>query len=700
MSQTPGRRAEGLIHEAVDESKLVTLAGNTRGEASAENDLGAVADDLAIDHMMLQLKRSPEDEQALVQFIDDLHDPKSPNFHKWLTASDFGKKYGLVESDLQTIAGWLESHGFAINSVYPNGMVIDFSGNAGQVRAAFHTEIHNLNVAGVHHIGNVSDPQIPEALAPAVAGVVSMHDFRPHKMARPKKGRPAYTYSFDGTFEAVVPADTWTIYDFLPLFNKGITGAGQTIAVIEDSNLYSTRDWTTFRSSFGLSAYTTGSLTTAHPAPASGSTNCASPGINGDDSEAILDAEWSSAAAPGAAIMVAACADTAVTSGLYIAGANLVNASNPVSIISISYGTCEAENGASANAANNAITQQAVAEGISVFVAAGDEGAASCDAGLNIATHGIGVSGQASTPYNVAVGGTDFSDVLDGTTSKYWSLNNTATDGSALSYIPEIPWNSSCAGSLYANHLGYATVYGAAGFCNSTIARTNCSTAAVFSGVDCVFVDGGSGGPSNCATGASATYGVSNGSCQGYAKPSWQAGLAGIPNDKVRDLPDVSMFASDGVIWGRYSVVCFSDEENGGVPCTGAPFNWAGFGGTSVSTPVMAGIQALVNQNAGGPQGNPNYVYYALAATTPSVFHSITRGDIDMDCGGPVNCFGFLGTVDYGRNGRVYGTTYGGALSVSTASFTPAYSAGASWNFANGLGSVDAYNLVMNWGAK
>jgi subtilase family serine protease len=689
LSQTPGRRAEGLIREAVDENKLITLAGNTRPEASAQNDSGAVADDLAIDHMILQLKRSPQEEQALAQFIDSLHDPKSPNFHQWLTAGEFGQNYGLAEPDLRTLTGWLESHGFVINSIYPSGMVIDFSGNAGQVRSAFHTQIHNLNVAGVHHIANFGDPRIPEALAPAVAGVVSMNDFRPHKMARPKTTRPGYTYSFGGqTLQAVVPADLWTIYDFNPLFAKGITGTGQTIAVIEDSNLFNSRDWTTFRSSFGLSQYTSGSLTTTHPAPASGVTNCDSPGVNGDDFEAILDAEYSSAAAPGAAIVVAACADTAVTSGIYIAGVNLVNASNPISIISISYGQCEAETGAALNASVNALYQQAVAEGISIFVAAGDEGAASCDAGLAVATHGIGVSSQASTPNNVAVGGTDFSDVLNGVTNKYWAPTNSATFGSALSYIPEIPWNSSCAGSLYANFLGYSTTYGAGGFCNSSTAIAD----------GLVSVVAGSGGPSNCATGAPLVYGVSSGTCQGYAKPSWQAGVPGIANDGVRDIPDVSMFASDGFVWARYSVVCFTDESNFGAPCVGAPFNWAGSGGTSVSSPVMAGVQALVNQNKGGAQGNPNYVYYAMAVSTPSAFHSVTQGDIDVNCGGPLNCYGFLGTVDYGRNGRIFGTTWAGALSVSDASFTPAYSAGASWNFANGLGSVDAYNLVTNWG--
>jgi subtilase family serine protease len=673
---------QALIRENVDEDKLVTLAGNTRGEANAENDFGAVSDGLSLDHMMLQLKRSPQQEQAVAQLIADLHNPHSPSFHKWMTPRDFGQNFGLAESDIQSITRWLESQGFVVNFVYPSGIAIDFSGNAGQVRRAFHTSIHNVEVNGVRHMANVSDPQIPEALAPAVAGVVSLHDFRPQKMSRPK-----YTFTFQQQpVQAVVPADLATIYDLNPLFGKGITGEGQKIAVIEDTNLHSSSDWTTFRKTFGLSQYTSGSLTTVHPAPAGGANNCESPGVNSDDNEAILDAEYASAGAPGAAIVLASCADTAFTSGLMIAMENLVNSSDPPTIISLSYGNCEAYDGVAMNASINALFQQAVAEGISVFVSAGDEGAAGCDANENSATHGIAVSGFASTPYNVAVGGTDFSDVVKGTTSKYWNSTNTAFFGSAVSYIPEIPWNDSCASSELAEFLGYSKSYGSGGFCSSDLARQAGN----------LVVAAGSGGPSNCATGVPSASGVTGGSCRGYAKPAWQTGLSGIPNDGVRDIPDVSLFASNG-IWGHYAIICFSDTENGGTPCTGAPSNWTGIGGTSLAAPLMAGIQALVNQNEGGKQGNPNPVYYTLAVSTPSVFHRITEGDIDVNCSGPQNCFGFLGTLDYGRNGRLFGTTYGGALSVSTTSFKDAYAAGAAWNFAAGIGSVDANNLVMNW---
>lgn len=677
-------RRAGLIHEVVDENKVVTFAGNVRPEATAENDLGAVSDDLPLDHMMLQLKRPPQLEQAVEQLIADLHDPQSPRFHQWLTAAEFGANYGLAQSDIQAITGWLESHGFVVNSVYPSGMLIDFSGNASQVRRAFHTSLHHLTVKGARHIANFSDPEIPEALASAVTGIISLTDFRPQRMSIPK-----YTYTQQNdTYHALVPDDLATIYDFTPLFTKGITGTGQTIVLIEDTDLFSSADWTAFRKTFGLAQYTSGSLVTEHPAPPKGANNCASPGVNPDDIEAALDVEWASAGAPGASIVLAACADTtSPTSGIMFAMQNLVNGSHPPAIISLSYGVCEVYNGAALNASINSLYQQAVAEGISVFVAAGDDGAAGCDGGQFSAEHGISVSGFASTPYNVAVGGTDFSDTVDGTAAKYWNATNTLTYGSALSYIPEIPWNNSCAGSVLAKHWGYSTSYGSEGFCIST------------KGLDYNTVAAASGGPSNCATGVPLTLGVASGSCQGYAKPAWQTGLSGIPKDGVRDVPDVSMFASNG-FWGHYAIICYSDLDNGGATCNQTPSNWSGVGGTSLAAPVMAAVQALVNQHEGARQGNPNPVYYAMAVSSPKAFHPITRGDIDVNCDGPHNCFGFLGTVDYGRDGRLFGTTYGGVLSVSGTSLTRAYPAGGSWNFANGIGSVDAYNLVMNWGEK
>lgn len=684
----PAQTSRPLVVDKLDETNLVRLAGNTRPEAIAQNDRGPVADDLVMDHMLLQLRRSPEQEQAMQEFIDQLHDPQSPSFHKWLTADQIAQRFAPAQEDVDKVTAWLGSHGFTVNLVYSGRILIDFSGTAGQVREALHTEIHHLSVNGKPHIANMSDPQIPAALAPVIAGVVSLHDFMPHPM---RKSHADYTFTSGGvTTQALVPADLATIYDFNPLFKAGVTGQGQTIVVVEDSDLYTATDWTTFRSTFGLSKYSSGSLTTVHPEPATGASNCSDPGVNSDDSEAISDAEWASAAAPNAAIVVAACNDTRTTFGGLIAMQNLLEASKPPSIMSVSYGECEAENGAASNAAFNSIYQQAVMEGVSVFVAAGDEGAASCDSGAAAAFHGIGVSAYASTPYNLAAGGTDFSDTYAGTTNTYWSSTNSSTYGSALSYIPEIPWNDSCAGSLLAEYSGFTTVYGTEGFCNSSLARQE--------GLQ--EVAAGSGGPSGCATGAPSQYGVVSGTCAGYSKPSWQS-AAGNPSDGVRDIPDVSLFAADG-IWGHYYVSCYSDLVNGGAPCTGSPANWAGAGGTSFSSPILAGVQALINQKKGA-QGNPNYVYYRLAAKSGTgIFHSITEGDNDVNCSGTINCYGATSSGRRGPGGFGHGGFGGGdgALSTSSQSDSPAYRAASGWNFATGLGSIDVTKLVDNWSSE
>jgi hypothetical protein len=222
-------------------------------------------------------------------------------------------------------------------------------------------------------------------------------------------------------------------------------------------------------------------------------------------------------------------------------------------------------------------------------------------------------------------------------------------------------------------------------------------------------VAAGSGGPSGCATGEPALAGIVGGTCQGYAKPAWQSGVAGVAADGVRDLPDVSLFAGTGT-WGHYYVVCYSNPRNGGSSCQGDPSTWGGAGGTSFGAPIMAGVQALVNQKTGAAQGNPNYAYYALAAgasvcdasagdnaSSPCIFHNVTQGDILVNCGGAEDCYGATSGGGFGRRGPA---VMDGALSVSTSAYNPAYVSAPGWNFATGLGSINAANLVNNWPAK
>ena len=180
-AQVRPERTRRLITQAVDESKRVELPGNTIPQANTGNDRGRVPDSLPMEHMQLQLRLPREKEAELDNLLQKIQDPRSPTYHKWLTPEQFKQQFSLAPEDVETITNWLKSQGFTVNVI--NARSVDFSGTAGQVRSAFRTALHYFDVRGVRHIANRSDPQIPAALAPAVAGVVSLNDFKPHPIS-------------------------------------------------------------------------------------------------------------------------------------------------------------------------------------------------------------------------------------------------------------------------------------------------------------------------------------------------------------------------------------------------------------------------------------------------------------------------------------------------------------------------------------
>lgn len=752
------RQVEGSI----DDRALTRLPGNVHFLAQARYDRGAVADSFPLSHILLLLTRNPEQQSALDGLMQEQYDRGSANYHKWLTPEEYGSMFGPAAEDLQQIESWLTQKGFTVNRVAAGRTFIDFSGTAGEVAAAFHTPIHYYDVNGERHYANAADPWIPKALAPLIAGFRALNDFHPRPLsltpgvvrrdqATGKWRRVASDgHLTDGSGATaaylVGPQDFAQIYGVnqvwaetvaAPSGGQKLTGAGETIGVVGDTDLAAS-DIASFRDQFDLTALgPNGSVQVNHPPAAV----CAAPDPSVNDPEGYIDAEWAGATAPDATIDFVTCSNSGVTSGADLAAAYIVQdavQSQTVGVLSTSYGYCEQNPISESDQFYVLLWQQAAAEGITVVVAAGDAGPAECDefTGVPYATHGFAVNAEASTPYNIAVGGTDFSDVFSGDAANYWSASNGSGLESALSYIPEMAWNDSCASPpvLETFGSGYSSSAGADGFCTYA-SRLPVDPNTAFSPYFNHFA--GSGGLSAVSL-----------------RPPWQVGVTGLPAGGARAVPDLSLFAGDGLTWGHALLFCDSGYLPTGVTCdlsNSSNIYDNENGGTSFAAPAFAGIIALIEQKTGSRQGQADNVLYSLAAEQyvsgggaqqPSLancaaylgtkalascfFHDISgspapgaslsaplvAGSISVPCTGSAtapgvytdasteptsnseDCYGYQITVSGTGSGLSATPDYYGVVSTADSAAAEAYSTGLGYDLATGLGSPNAAALV------
>ncbi len=678
----------------IDESKLIALPGGVPLLARSEFDLGRAPASTQMTFVRLVLSRSSRQEAALEKFMAEQLDPSSPNYHKWLTPQQFGSLYGPADSDVETLVSWLESHGFTVQPVAPGRTSIAFSGYVSQIEAAFHTDIHSFNANGVRFLSNVSSPSIPTALAPVVSGIGQLNTIRPspHHVAGnmgkydpelkrlvravTSSGPTPFLTGGSGTpsnpFDLfVVPGDAATIYNSPNSFNAGFssgtsyTGTGVTIGIGGDATIQGSTV-ADYRTIFvGDSKQPTITNVSSDPATC---TDANDP--NGcDQDEAYLDNEIAGGLAPGATIHFYTSANLSLAIEQAISD-------NTVDIFSLSFGNCEANLTTADNALINGWWQQAASQGIAVTVSSGDNGSAGCD-NDNVeqaATFGLQVSGFASTPYNIAVGGTDYIGLVNSFTTYVSTNSPSSTSGpntastlfrSALSYIPEATWNDSTTTdtSISAN----------VSVINAMTGETN--------------IVGGSGGASSCSTNKNNATSTTIATCtSGYAKPSWQRG-AGVPSDGVRDLPDISLLAGNGFDDASW-LVCTDDTGTVGTATVTAncttqstgSFYFYGFGGTSTSAPAFAGMLALVQQKTGSRLGQAAKNLYDLYTGShgSTIFHDITTGNISVPC--------TSGTLNCSKNTAGY-------------YFLTGYNTTAGYDLATGLGSVNITNLITYWGS-
>jgi hypothetical protein len=633
------------ITAAVDNNDRVVLSGTIHKSLQRAMDLGPADPSIMARHVTLVLSRTADRQAALDQYLSDVQNTRSLQYHRWLTPAEYGIRFGASQDDVQNITAWLQSQGFSVEKVSPATNMIFFAGSVGEIQAAFSTTIHSISLDGERHLTALSEPQLPRALAPAIKGLVGLDDFHPRPLVQPgppatfnaSKHRiePDFTLFSSGTpYLYVDPSDAATIYNTpnasLNPNYKGTTydGTGVTVGIIGDSNVDMV-PVTNYRLAFlGEAASTVNLPTVIVDGP--------DPGINGDETETFLDMEVLGGLVPKAKINYYASDSSDLSAGIFNAMQRAIN-DNQVSILSISFGECEAGNGTAANQFVAEIYEQAAAQGITVSVSSGDSGAAGCDpAGISSATQGLAVNGLGSTPYNISVGGTDYvalassfatyADATGSGSAPYWRT--------ALGYIPERPWNDS-------------TSSDAALADNSPL------------------LNGG----------VAEVVGAGGGKSVVYTKPAFQSALT--PADGARDLPDVSLLAANG-LYGALWVVCESNliygpdcaTANGSFTSTA---RFSGVGGTSAATPAFSGMLAQVVQSAGSRLGQVNNVLYKLAANSyNTVFHDVTIGNNSVVCAS--------GSPDCGANG-----------------FTTGYDAAAGYDLASGLGSVDAAAMLANW---
>jgi subtilase family serine protease len=422
------------------------LTENVSPRLATAVDLGPVDPSRSLPLLSLRFRLTAAHRAALQQLLSDQQNPASPAFHQWLTPEQFAARFGLAPQDLATISSWLAAQGFSVISVARGGLFLQFSGTAGQVNRAFHTELHSVLANGEHHISNLSAPSLPSSIAAVTAAITGLDDFTPRAHVREQvipadsnstvAAHPEYTSSTGS--HNLAPGDFYTIYDENPLLKSGINGTGISIAVLGQTDIYPA-DIAAFQAASGLASN-----------PPAVMLNGTDPGYTNstDLLEAEMVLEWAGAAAPGASI-------------LYINSANAINGSltlaidnNLAPIIADGYGQCEPSLGASAIVYYDQMLQMAAAEGITIVTTAGNDGATGCDTNDASASVGPAVDFPSSSPYVTGVGGTEFNE---GSGSYFASTNGTYS-GSALSYIPEKAWNDDSSSGLAAGG-GGASAY-------------------------------------------------------------------------------------------------------------------------------------------------------------------------------------------------------------------------------------------------
>lgn len=565
FAQQPAER----IKTEIDDAQVVTIPGSHSPMARAENETGRMAAGTALHEINIDFSRTPAQEADLQALLAAQQDPTSPSYHQWLTPEEFGARFGVADADIAKVRSWLEKRGFTVDGVSRSKNRITFSGTVEEVEATFRTEMHYYKVDGETHFAASQDVGVPAALSSLVLAVTNLSTFRPKPHVRFKGPQPVVNPNFTSSQTGshfLTPRDVATIYDMNAAYNAGYNGAGQSIAVVGQSDIVMT-DIENFQTAAGFSVKD----------PVRKLASSTLPGIvSGDEAESDIDLEYTSTIANGATIYFVYSAAGAFDAVNYA----VQNKTAP--IISVSYGLCETSLGSAGYSSLNSVLAQAATQGQSVVAASGDAGSTDCSgtAGLTTAQQqAVAVDFPASSQYVTGMGGTEFpaADVATTNTTYWQAATGSDVVSSALKYIPEQVWNDDVAVGVLSS---------------------------------------GGGGVSTLTPRPTWQTGVPGIPPSGTFRFVPDVSLSSSPNNAgyLYCSNDTSTKVTGSCSHG------FRDTNN---------TNLTVAGGTSFAAPIFAGMLAIVNQKLGKAQGLVNPTLYTLAAsaaTYASAFHDIASG--------------------------------------------------------------------------
>ena len=440
------------------------------------------------------------------------------------------------EKDYQAVAGWLASQGLTVEPAGASREAVIATGTPAQLEKAFEVHFARVQFRGEEHTSSTVAPSLPTEIEARVRGV---HGLQPH--LHPHKSGPVKQAKMNAGQPPFVVGDILAAYD---VNASGLTGAGQTIAVVIDT-LPVTTDLTGFWTDNGVSQSLSNYSTV----------NVEDRPIGSPSGEETLDVEWSSGIASGAKIVVYACGDLNYVNDCYTRVLDdLQSGAQPnLHQVTMSYGAGEISDETQDDIDSVHQTYTAIAAyGVSLFASAGDEGAYGNDEGRVEAEY------PATDPLVTAVGGTSLilnsSDVI----------------------THETGWSPSSDQGAHDSSGGGISIY--------------------------------------------------------FARPSWQVGT-GVNLNAMRQIPDVSLVGDPDT--GCFVFFHGKSEQDGG---------------TSLSTPIWAGLCALINQNRANnglsPMSGFNAAIYPQLGT--SAFHDITVGNnVIYNCTVGYDLVTGLGTPDF-----------------------------------------------------